>query len=157
MSAIRHETALAKIPAVVEHLKNCVASSGKVVCFAHHRDVVDAIAREFKGGCVKVYGGMTDKAKDAAVTAFQEDPSITLAAGNILSMGTGYDLSVSSHIVFAELDWVPGNVDQDEKRCENLFKKEALLVQYLVIDESLDAHIAKTLIAKQTVIEGVLK
>ena len=157
MSSVRHETALSKLPAAIEHLKNCVASSGKVVCFAHHRDVVDAIAAAFKGECVKIYGGMNDKAKDKAVTAFQEDPKIALAVGNILSMGTGWDLSISSHIVFAELDWVPGNMDQDEKRCENLFKKEALLVQYLVIDESLDAHIAKTLVAKQTVIEGVLR
>lgn len=157
MSSARHETALSKLPAAVEHLKNCVASSGKVVCFAYHRDVVEGIAAGFKGECVKVYGGMSDKAKDKNITAFQQDPKIKLFIGNILSAGTGLDLSVSSHIVFVELDWVPGNMDQDEKRCESLFKKEALLVQYLVVDESLDAHIAKTLVAKQNVIDRVLK
>ena len=157
MSLARHELALAKVPEVIEHLKNCIESSGKVVCFAHHRDVIDAITKEFPKTSVKYYGKMSDTAKDKNLRKFQSDPSITLFVGNIISAGTGLDLSISSHVVMAELDWVPGNMDQDEKRCENLFKKEALLVQHLVVDGSLDAYIAKALVKKQNIIDTVTK
>src|SRR5262249_12592320 len=41
MAAVRHETALAKVGYVIEHLKN--NGEDKILVFAHHHDVVDKL------------------------------------------------------------------------------------------------------------------
>ena len=63
MSRVRHETALAKVDDVVAHLKE-VTANHKVVCFAHHRDVIEKIEAAFGDEAVKLYGGMSEAAKN---------------------------------------------------------------------------------------------
>jgi SWI/SNF-related matrix-associated actin-dependent regulator of chromatin subfamily A-like protein 1 len=68
MARIRHEVALAKVPAVLEHLQN---TDGKVIVFAHHKDVisklVDALAPE---GVVSLTGDTPMVDRQLAVDAF---------------------------------------------------------------------------------------
>jgi hypothetical protein len=59
-------------------------------------------------------------------------------------------------VVFAELDWVPGNVTQAEDRCHRIGQTDSVMVQHLVLQGSIDATMAETLIAKQEVIEKAL-
>jgi hypothetical protein len=58
--------------------------------------------------------------------------------------------------VFAELDWVPGNVTQAEDRVHRYSQRNSVLVQHLVIDGSIDSRMAKTLIEKQAVSDAAL-
>jgi SWI/SNF-related matrix-associated actin-dependent regulator 1 of chromatin subfamily A len=59
-------------------------------------------------------------------------------------------------VVFAELDWVPGNMSQAEDRCHRIGQTDSVLVQHLVVDKSLDARIAEALVVKQKVLDKAL-
>ena len=155
MAKVRHDTAVAKIPMVIEHLKDAV-DQGKVVCFAHHHDVVDALAEAFKDECVVVDGRVKPAERMDLVDKFQKDPDCKLFIGSITAAGVGITLTAASHVVFAELDWVPGNVSQAEDRLHRIGQKNSVLVQHLVLEESLDAHMAKVIVKKQEVIEKAL-
>ena len=155
IARLRHETALAKVPAALEHL-DVATESGKVVCFAHHHDVVAAIEEHFVDRCVVVTGETPLKARQEAVDAFQTNPEVSLFIGSIGAAGVGITLTAASHVIFAELDWVPGNMTQAEDRLHRIGQRESVLVQHLVLDGSIDAHLAKTLIAKQEVIDRAL-
>lgn len=152
----RHKTALHKIPDVVEHLKSAVEDTGKVICFAYHRDVVEQICDHFPGESVMHYGDMTERAKQASVDDFQAKPEITLFVGNILSAGEGLTLTASSNVVFAELDWTPARLTQCEDRAHRIGQHDNVLVQHLVIDGSLDSMIAEKLVEKQIIIEKAI-
>jgi len=155
MSRTRHATALAKVPYVVEHLRDSL-EGGKVVCFAHHKDVVAAIMAEFPDVAVKVTGDDSMEARQAAVDRFQTDPACLLFVGNIQAAGVGLTLTASAHVVFAELDWVPGNVTQAEDRTHRIGQHSAVLVQHLVLEGSLDARMAHILVEKQRIIDAAL-
>jgi hypothetical protein len=58
--------------------------------------------------------------------------------------------------VFAELDWVPGNVSQAEDRCHRIGQDSSVLVQHLVVDGSIDARLAEVLVSKQKVLDKAL-
>ncbi len=156
MSKVRHETAVAKIPYVIEHLKEAVEASGKVVLFAHHLDVIQAIAAEFGSAAVTLTGQTNVNDRQAAVDRFQNDPTCTLFVGNILAAGVGITLTASSHVVFAELDWRPAMITQAEDRTHRIGQKNSVLVQHLVFDGSLDAKMAKTIVDKQSIIDAAL-
>lgn len=156
MAEVRHETALAKLPLAIPFIKNAVASSGKVVVFAHHHDVMDGIEEAFPGTCVRLDGKMSPTKKQESVDRFQEDPKINLFIGGIIPGGVGWTLTASSHVIFVELSWVPGDIDQAEKRCDRRGQLFSVLVQHLVLSGSLDARMAKGMISKANNIEQAL-
>lgn len=153
MAIIRQQIALAKVPYVVEHLKN---ASGKVIIFAHHKSVIAELQSVLGDEAVNLTGDTKMEDRQAAVDAFQNDDRIKFFIGSIKAAGVGLTLTASSHVVFAELDWVPGSLSQAEDRAHRIGQRESVLVQHLVLEGSLDAVMAQTLVDKQEVIDRAL-
>jgi SWI/SNF-related matrix-associated actin-dependent regulator of chromatin subfamily A-like protein 1 len=159
LSAARHQTALAKVPLVVEFVQEALESgSGKITIFAHHRDVVANLADGLvKFSPVSLVGGMSPEAKQAAIDTFQNDPTCRVFIGNIEAAGVGITLApASSHAVFAELSWVPAELTQCEDRLHRIGATGSILIHHLVLEGSLDAIMVRILIAKQAVLDSVL-
>lgn len=150
-----HEVAMAKVPFVVEHVREVIESGNKVVLFAHHLDAIKAYVSAFPGA-VKVTGEMLTEERQKAVDAFQHDPKCPLFVGGIHAAGVGLTLTASSIVIFAEIDWVPGNMSQCEDRCHRIGQRNSVLVQHLVLEGSLDAHKSSTVIKKQLVIDQAM-
>jgi SNF2 family DNA or RNA helicase len=156
MARLRHETALAKAPAVIEDVQEALESVEKVVIFAHHKDVISKIAAAFPGQAVTLTGDTSMENRQAAIDSFQIDPVIKVFVGSITAAGVGITLTAASTVIFAEFDWVPGNVTQAEDRCHRIGQKDAVNVRHIVLNGSLDSKLAKTLVEKQEIIELAL-
>jgi SWI/SNF-related matrix-associated actin-dependent regulator 1 of chromatin subfamily A len=153
LSKARRLTAQFKVPYIVEHLKNS-ASDHQVVFFSHHKLVAEAVSKELPDHVILV-GSTPVKARQDAVSRFQTG-EVPLFIGSLRAAGVGITLTASSHVVFGEPDWTPALIEQGEDRCHRIGQKDALLIQHLVLDGSLDAHMAKQLVAKQKIIETVM-
>ena len=158
ISRIRHETAVAKVPLVIEFIEDLFEEdeNKKLVVFAHHHDVINLISERFKDCCVVLTGETSIQNRQEAVDRFQNDLKAKLFVGSITAAGVGITLTASSHVIFAELDWVPANIFQCEDRCHRIGTVESVLIQHLVFDGSIDANIAKKLLVKQEMIEKAL-
>ena len=156
LSKARHAVAVAKVPYVVEHLSSAL-EQGPVLCFAWHKDVVkllkDELSKEFRIGTITGADSMT--ARQQVVDQFQAG-ELDLVIGNTQAAGVGLTLTRSSHVVFAELDWVPGNLSQAEDRAHRIGQTGSVLVQHLVLEGSLDARMAQVLVEKQRVADAAL-
>ncbi len=160
LALARHQTALAKVPLVVAFIKELFLNgSGKIVLFAHHRDVIEGLANSLADfGPVLLHGGTCSTKRMEAVDRFQSDPLVRLFIGNIQAAGTGITLApASSHCVFAEVSWVPGEMTQAEDRLHRIGTTSNVLVQHLVLEGSLDAIMIRRLIAKQEILSKVLE
>lgn len=157
MARVRHETALAKVPYVIEHVDELFdAEADKIILFAHHHDVIAKFKAHFGDAAVVLTGQTNIEERDAAVRRFQTDPSCKLFIGSITAAGVGLTLTAAAHVIFAELDWVPANMTQAEDRAHRIGQTEQVFVQHLVFDESIDAEMAVKLIAKQEIIDKAL-
>lgn len=148
ISKLRHETALAKLPQAVEHIRNMLEEVDKLIVFAHHRDVLEHLHAEFGEASVLLYGGTSNEDKQAAVDRFHADASCRLFLC-ALTTTEGLPLHAASSEVFVELDWTPGAMTQAEDRADHPDKRDVVLVQHLVLEGSIDAKMALTLVAKQ--------
>jgi SWI/SNF-related matrix-associated actin-dependent regulator 1 of chromatin subfamily A len=160
MSATRQAVAVAKIPAVIEHATGMLEEQNdagsytvpKLVVFAHHHAVIDGLMDAFAAAgvkAVKLDGRMDSASKQASVDAFQTDASVRVFVGGISAAGVGLTLTAASHMIFAELDWVPGVVSQCEDRCHRIGQKDQVLIQHLVLDGSVDVKLAQAIVSKQ--------
>jgi SWI/SNF-related matrix-associated actin-dependent regulator 1 of chromatin subfamily A len=158
ISRIRHEMGVAKTPKVVEHVKDALEGGvEKLIVFAHHRDVQDAIAEALSDyGVVQVKGGYSDVKKQEAVDAFQEDKSIRVFVGSLEACREGLNLTAASNVILAELPWTPSAVSQAEDRAHRHGQKNAVNVQHLVVEGGLEAYMAQTIVTKQDNIDAAL-
>ncbi len=156
MALIRKEVAIKKLPYVIQHLKDVVEESHKVICFCWHREIVARTADTFNPHAVIITGETQVDHRHGIVQSFQTDKNIHLFIGNMKAAGVGITLTASCHVVFAELDWVPANITQAEDRALRIGQKNNVLVQHLVLEGSLDAVMAKRIIQKQVIITKAL-
>ena len=153
LSAVRLETALHKLPHVIAYIQDLLEEEEKLVVFAWHREVVDALAASLPRA-VKLYGGMSDRAKDQAVRDFQAGDA-RVFVGQITAAGTGLTLAAADTAVFAEIDWVPGNITQAEDRLHRIGQSNPVRIIHLVQAGSVDCRMVRALVAKQEVIDAV--
>lgn len=138
-------TGLAKAPALGALLRTELESGlDKVVVFAWHTDVVDALVDELRDTRVAALVGETSPAdRVRAVDLFQTDPDVRVFIGNIKAAGVGLDLSAACECVFAEMSWVPGDNKQAAARITGLNQKRATRVRYAVMPDSLDERLVR--------------
>ena len=157
LSTARRELAERKCGMVIEHVKTQLdGGEPKVILFAHHRSVVERLHKAFPGS-VMVRGGMTPAKRQAAIDRFNTDPKCRLFVGNIQSAGQAINLSVADLVIFAELSWVPAEMDQAEERAWDVEKTRPVTIQRLVVQDSLDERMAKVLERRQKNIDRALK
>jgi SWI/SNF-related matrix-associated actin-dependent regulator 1 of chromatin subfamily A len=154
----RKNVAIAKLPKVIEHIEDAFEQGiGKIVLFCHHHAVGNALVAHFGAAAVKLTGEVTsNKDRQEAVDRFQTDPSVKLFVGSIGAAGVGHTLTAASTVIFAELDWVPANVNQAEDRCHRIGQNDQVLIQHLVLNGSLDARMATLLVEKQDIADQAL-
>ncbi|CAM9208687.1 unnamed protein product [Chrysoparadoxa australica] len=138
------DTGMAKIPAVKNHVKQVVADgmSGKMLVFAHHLNVLNALEKEvlLEMGIsyIRVDGRTKAKDRQVLVEKFQKNPAITVALLGLTAAGVGITLTAASRVVFAELFWTPAQLLQAEDRCHRIGQTSQVQVEYLVAKDSLD-------------------
>lgn len=158
VALVRHQVAMAKVPQVIEHVRNVLEDTSKVVLFCHHLDVAAAYGAEFGVESLTVTGETAQDKRQEIIDRFNSDASVRVLILGIRAAGVGLSVKASVE-VFAELDFVPGIVNQAEGRCYGIgrgIEGEPLLVQHLVLEGSLDARMVKTIVAKQDVADRML-
>ena len=157
LAKIRQEVAIAKVPMLVAYIEEVLEVEQKVVIMAHHKTVVDALMDKLgKYKAVKIDGSMVNHMRQKSVESFQNDPNTRVFVGTIGAAGVGHTLTAARVIVFAELDWVPGNVTQAEDRVHRMGQRDNVDVIHFIMEGSLDQKIVSTLIEKQKEIELAL-
>lgn len=158
ISIVRHKLAIAKVPTAIKHIKYLLSITDKIVVFAYHRDVLKGLndgLRDYNP--VMVHGGISSQNRHRLQTMFQTDPKTRVFIGQYVAAGVGIDLSAASTIVFVESSWVPGEIEQAMARCDNLSKVQQVLVQFLVVEDSMEEHMLRTVIDKKQTIKDIIE
>jgi len=153
ITKMRREAGLVKLLPAIQWLQEARENISKLVVFAHHHDVLDAIAAAFD---VDPIDGRTSAAvRQAHIDAFQEGDSSLLICGT-RAMGMGINLQAGSTAVFVELDWNMAAHEQAESRLHRMGQKNAVTAYYLIAEGTIDEPMMELLAEKQEVSEKVV-
>lgn len=151
-ASLRRLTGLAKVNGVVDWVDDNIDSCGKLIVFAHHKEVIAALKTKLKKyKYVEIIGGMSQEEKYNAYSAFQDDPSIQIFIGQNQAARDSIPLWKASTTISIEPDWVPGNNDQMLDRMTHFSKKEPCVGYYATLRGSIDEDIQKANIVKREI------
>lgn len=153
---LKQLAAYGKIKQAIDWINNFLDESDdkKIIVFAHHRKIQEALAQAFPD-FLKIVGGSA-KENQQAKELFQ-DPSSSVR-GIIVSAkagGEGITLTAASTVLTVELGWTPAEHDQMEARSHRIGQKENVLSVYLVAMDTIDVPIAKLLAKKRKIILAI--
>jgi len=164
------KTARAKLPAVKEYILEVLERGDeKAIIFAHHQLMMDEISalleKELKKEQlfhVRIDGKTSASKRPGLVKQFQEDPTCRIALLSITACGEGLTLTAAGLVIFAELYWVPGAVEQAEARAHRIgTTHNKVVIEFLVVPNSPDERIYNCLERKKKdtshVLDGVVE
>lgn len=159
-SEARRDLALSKVPLAVEHIQRLLDAGEKVLVFAIHKDVIAEMHKAFPQAG-RIVGGMGVKKVEADKLRFQgdpdqgiePDPECNIMLLNLKAGGVGHTLTEATVVVFVEMWSVPGDMEQCEDRGHRIGLEHNLLIQFLVVDGTMDAVTIQTLVDRIAMIE----
>lgn len=158
MGYLRRLASRLKMPNCVEWVDNFLAEGkGKLVVFAIHTGLIQALHRRYPRRSVVIDGSITGNKRQAAVDQFRSDHKIDLCIANILAGGTGIDgLQVAQDAAFLELEWRPGIHAQAQARIDRIGQTGSATAWYHVAPNTIEEYLCDILQTKRNVIGQVL-
>ncbi|HXG73288.1 MAG TPA: SNF2-related protein [Candidatus Nitrosotenuis sp.] len=152
----RQAAGIAKLPHVINFVKNIMEIEESVVVFCHHKSIHTLLHQslaEFKPA--SIIGGQSDKERQANIDAFQNGETKLMIAG-LRAGNVGINLTRARYVIFAELDWSPAIHLQAEDRLHRLGQKNTVFAYYLIGNGTLDEHVAQVLVDKSYEIDSIM-
>jgi SNF2 family DNA or RNA helicase len=152
----RQIAGVAKLPHVINFVKNIMEIEESVVVFCHHK-VIHKLLHEslMEFSPVSIIGGQSDKLRQDQIDKFQKGESKLMIAG-LRAGNVGINLTRAKYVIFAELDWSPAIHRQAEDRLHRIGQKNTVFAYYLIGNGTLDDHVANILVDKSYEIDSIM-
>lgn len=150
-----------KVKSVIEWVNDFLESGEKLVLFAHHRAVIDYLAKQYKG-CAVLRGGEDARVKQEAVNRFQNDPECKIFIGSIMAAGVGLTLTAASNVAVIEFPWRPADLDQAIDRTHRIGQTNSVTAWLLAARaptakiKTVDERILELLEKKRNIADKIL-
>ncbi|MGI0003817.1 MAG: SNF2-related protein, partial [Candidatus Nitrosotenuis sp.] len=152
----RQAAGAAKLPHVINFVKNIMEIEESVVVFCHLKIIHSLLHQhlaEFKPA--SIIGGQSDKGRQHQIDSFQDGQTKLLIAG-LRAGNVGINLTRARYVIFAELDWSPAIHLQAEDRLHRIGQKGTVFAYYLIGNGTLDEHVAQVLVDKSYEIDAIM-
>lgn len=148
----------AKIDALMDIIE-CLGGQ-KFVVFSQFARAIDGVSRNLEEAGIKyttITGKVTGEDRDAAVKAFQEDPSVQGILITTQAGGMGLTLTAASTAIFMDKCWTPALNVQAQDRLHRIGQKNAVTVYELLARNTVEEQIEALLATKQQVFDQIIE
>jgi SNF2 family DNA or RNA helicase len=145
VAGLRKLFGLAKVPGIVGMVAEELDAEPKekVVLFAFHHVVMDALKRGLKKYGVELYDGRTSSERKVRIERrLHTDPKLRVIVAQIHAAGVGLDFSAANNVIFVEQSWTGDDNEQARSRVFNMNSLEPKFTRFAVLTGSLDEQIA---------------
>ena len=152
----RQIAGVAKLPHVINFVKDIMEIEESVVVFCHHKVIHKLLHESLQDFFpVSIIGGQSDSLRQDQIDKFQKGESKLMIAG-IRAGNVGINLTKAKYVIFAELDWSPAIHRQAEDRLHRIGQKNTVFAYYLIGNGTLDDHVASILVDKSYEIDAIM-
>lgn len=120
-------------PTFLEWMDDAFEVTDKFLLFAYHKPMMDAMekkAQELGYSYIRIDGDTPADQRHKLAERFNNDPSIKVAILSITAASEGLNLQAANVVIFAELYFVPGIIEQCYKRSHRSGQERHVLILY---------------------------
>lgn len=155
-ATLRRLLGLAKVEPTIAYAEDWLAANdGKLCLYGHHKEVLEAFARVFRGRCAVITGATTDR--QVQIDRFQTDDSVRVFIGQIQAAGEAITLTRASEVLLVEPSWVPSQNYQVIKRIHRIGQDKPCQARFVTVAGSIDEAINRALARKEAMISAVME
>tara|TARA_R100000329_G_scaffold150886_1_gene145007 strand:+ start:14977 stop:16671 length:1695 start_codon:yes stop_codon:yes gene_type:complete len=142
----------------IEALKEILSDiDSKVIIWARFKADLKAIESELGNLAVSYHGGIDSDTREAAVTAFQNNPKIKYFIGNPQSGGIGLTLTAADYAIYYSNSFDLEQRMQSEDRCHRIGTKNNITYIDIETRKSVDSKIIQALRDKKNIADVITK
>lgn len=152
-------TGISKSKGICDFLDVLIDNETKFILFAHHLELlsdIESFVVRRRRDYIRIDGSVPPGKRHQLVSKYQSNEECKIALLSLTASSQGVTLTASSTVVFAELNWTPGVMEQAEDRVHRIGQKNAVTVYYLYADNTLDPLIYGLVRAKNAVVAQAL-
>lgn len=141
----------AKAGLAADYAAQLAHNVGKVVLFAKHIEVMDAVEDIFAERGIRyssIRGDQTPTKRQQNIDAFVNDPDVAIVVCSLMTAGVGLNLQVSSNVVLAELSWTDAEQTQAIDRVHRIGQDEPVTAWRIIAAQTIDTRIAELIDSK---------
>lgn len=146
-----------KLDRATELIKDVIDSKDKIVLFFDYLPTAQRIKDIFGDRAVIHTGSMKEAEKHDAVKRFQNDKSVNVFGGTIMSAGVGITLTSANKLLFLGQAWTPADQIQAEDRIHRASTThDNVQILTMICVDTIDEYIHQMLRMKDQVVSKVL-
>ncbi len=140
-----------KLKYALPYIENLLEDTKEnILIFAVHKETIAKLQYALADYKPLVITGDVPKDKrQGLVKLFQESKEHRVFILNIVAGGVGFTLTKASRVLFVEYSWVDGDNSQASDRAHRIGQTSSVLVQYVVLKDSIDARRMEVLLNKR--------
>ena len=156
MGQMNRSLGIAKIGHAVRWVKDFLEDTDeKVLVFAHHIDVVEGIAKGVKAPFIN--GKTSTSERQRIQNNFQNQAKERVIVANVEAAGIALTLTAATHILFAELGFVPATHQQAIGRAYGRANDvHGVMVHWMIVPDTLDERMLDILATKGQMAAAVI-
>jgi len=157
LSALRQESTKVKSQHVTDLVDEIINNDEKVIVFSAYNEPLEKLREHYKNKAVIITGKESNENRVNAVKSFQEDDSVKVFLGGIISAGVGITLTKASNVIFIDYDWTPGNMMQAMDRAHRPGNTaQSINVYQMYVPDTIDEMMKEILFKKQKQFEDLI-
>lgn len=156
IGVLKRLAANGKMSLVFDWIDSYLETEDKLVVFAHHHDIIDAIREKYSKIAVVIDGRVPTNKRQAIVDQFQTNSKIKLFIGNIKAAGVGITLTAAKDTFTVELGWTSTAHDQAEDRVHRIGQHFPVTAYYMIAQDTVEQRIMSLLDNKRTIISEIM-
>ena len=149
-----------KLPYCIEYIRKVLERGESLVVFAHHRNIIDKLKKEFPDAKI-IIGGQTKTERQKNIDNFQShsnsNANYNLILCSLQASAVGITLTNAHKAIFIEYPWSPSLMAQAEDRIHRIGQTQPCEIIYLYAKDSIDEYRLRTQKIKQTIITHTMK
>lgn len=144
------------IPRTISLARKCIELNHKIIIFCAYDNEINKFVEEFGDICVYHNGKLTEKKKNEAVEKFQNDNSVKVFIGNIISASVGLTLTAGDVVIFNNFSFVPSDCLQAEERVFRIGQTKPCTIYYQSFNDTYYDKMLEIVHRKEEVIDKII-
>lgn len=158
LNILREINTRGKSKTAIELIESIIDAGEKVIVFSGFKKPLRELHEKYKKNSVMILGDTDIDKRGEIVKKFQEDPKTNIFFGGMKSSGVGITLTAASNIIFIDLPWTPGDLEQAENRAHRPGAVyQSLNIYQINSRDSIDDFMGSLLKRKQEIIDKLIE